>query len=198
MQQFPSFSIITIVFKKEKEIQYFLDALLNQNYAGKWEVIIFDDKSPDNSFNVAHSFKPMYEKRGIGLTIVSNENNLGQCVCRNEGVKLATGDIITIIDADCIMDRTYLAHIAATFMKNDCDVTIGPLNIESNTEDVNIVIQRCKELKTVREKAIMQDSVNRRSFVNCVTRNFSILKSFIIEDLFDVDFSYTASTLGYG
>ena len=40
MQSIPSFSIVTTVFKKEKEIPIFLEAMLNQNYNGRWEVIV--------------------------------------------------------------------------------------------------------------------------------------------------------------
>jgi len=200
MPDFPTISIVTTVFKKEKEIRYFLEAIKAQHYAGKWEVIMYDDNSPDNSSQIVEKFIPYYERIGIGLTLIKNKENLGQCICRNKGVKRAVGDIIVIIDSDCIMDVNYLANIYTAFSKNDCDVVIGPLNIESNNEDINVVITSCRNVRVARKRANMQDSLNKRSFVNLVTRNFSIRKRFIREELFDPAFSHIATdpTTGFG
>jgi len=196
----PFFSIITTVFKKEKEIQFFLKSLLNQNYTGKWEVVIFDDKSPDNSLNIINSFKDSYVKKDIGLVVIHNEKNLGQCFCRNEGIKRAKGDILIIIDSDCIMDINYLSNFAILYGYEDCDVVIGPINIETNGRDVQEVIAECRNLRIAQNNAKLQDPFNKRSFLNCVTRNFSIKKSFITEDLFDEAFSHIATdpSTGFG
>lgn len=200
METTPSFSIVTTVFKKEKEIHVFLEALLNQNYTGSWEVIVFNDNSPDKSEEVINSFVPLYESKGIGLTVIKNEENIGQCVCRNVGVQLSKGDIIIIIDSDCIMDNTYLKNFANLYSFDDCDVVIGPQNIETRDRDIKLVLAECRNSMTARKLATMQDPVNKRSFVNCITRNFSVRKSFITEDLFDAALSHTATdpTTGFG
>ena len=200
MNNTPSFSIVTTVFKKEKEISFFLEATLNQNYSGNWEVIVFNDNSPDNAEEAMNTFIPLYKEKGINLTIIKNEENLGQCVCRNVGVQLSKGDIIIIIDSDCIVDNTYLANIANLYLFDDCDVIIGPQNIEAYTRDIKQILAECRNEITVGKLTTMQDPNNRRSFVNCITRNFSVKKNFITEDLFDAAFSHKATdpTTGFG
>jgi glycosyltransferase involved in cell wall biosynthesis len=200
MASTPSFSIVTTVFKKEKEINFFLEAALTQNYNGIWEVIVFNDASPDKAEESMDAFVPLYKNRGVDLTIIKNEENLGQCICRNVGVQLSKGDIIIIIDSDCIMDSTYLANLARLYSFDDCDVVIGPQNIETRERDINIVLAECRNELTVGKLTAMQDPNNKRSFVNCITRNFSVKKSFITEDLFDAALSHRATdpTTGFG
>jgi hypothetical protein len=48
-QCLPKVSIVTVLYRKEREIPFFLRALKAQDYRGEVELVVVDDKSPDAS-----------------------------------------------------------------------------------------------------------------------------------------------------
>ncbi len=195
--QLPVFSIISILYGKEKEIKYYLDSFTRQTYPGTFEIILVDDHSPDNSIKIVEDYinnlkEDTYKKNVPSIRIIKNEKNSGNCISRNSGIKHATGDIIIIIDADCIVNKDFLLAHASAYTYKDCDVVIGPFNIETEgKEPFTVLTDYEHNPEKVEENAILQDTINYRSFLNCITRNFSIRKSFIDKDLFNPLFSYS-------
>ncbi|MBC2608241.1 glycosyltransferase family 2 protein [Pelagicoccus albus] len=77
----------------------------------EFEVIVVDDKSPDDSYTRLKEAFP-----DVDVTI--NEKNGGPCVTRNAGIKRAKYDIIVGFDSDVsIPDPDCLAKILAEFEK---------------------------------------------------------------------------------
>lgn len=90
----PKVSIIVPMFNAEDKIQITIESLLAQTWPST-EIIIVDDCSTDNSLSVVRQYEFF-----TNIKIVKNQENLGAYPTRNRGVKLATGDFITIMDAD--------------------------------------------------------------------------------------------------
>lgn len=201
----PKVSIVTILYNKASEIMLVLDSYFRQTYEGEIEVIFVDDHSPDNSATVAFDY--IEQVRGAGTNagrlefkLVRNESNFGNCVSRNIGVREATGDILVIVDADCLLNADFVKRHVEAHAFDDCDVVIGPFNIETNGSDPFKVLERYEEQPGLAlAHAELQDRVNLSSFLNCVTRNFSIKATTIAEDLFDPLFTYSVDPeSGYG
>ncbi|OGK43718.1 hypothetical protein A2957_00335 [Candidatus Roizmanbacteria bacterium RIFCSPLOWO2_01_FULL_38_11] len=199
----PLVSIVSAYYKKKKEISYFLEALKEQDYRGKIEIIFVDDASPDATHTIIKNFLKMVkaEKNTLikNISIIRNKKNLGNCLSRNLAIKEARGEIIVIIDSDCLTNKRYISSIVAAHLYNDCDVVIGPLNIETASRSPKESLDYYeKHSERILTDAQIQDSINKNSFLNCITRNFSIRKSFIAEHygkelFFDPDFSYSMS-----
>ena len=193
----PKFSIIGVLYKKEKELGYFLDSFLQQSYQGAYEIILVDDCSPDQGLKLVDSYQTRlgqmkHLKDLVQIKVVKNSENSGNCTSRLNGIKNSTGDIVIVIDADCVVNKDFLKAHAEAYKNNDCDVAIGPMNIETNKEKPLLMRDRLeKNFSQVFQKMEIQDEINGRSFLNCITRNFSIRREFITEDLFDHDFSYS-------
>lgn len=194
----PKVSIISILYNKRNEVKWFLDGVLEQSYQGPVEVIFVDDKSTDGAAELVLGYwdrkvKTNPKLRGrLTLKIRYNETNLGNCRSRNLGILEAEGEILVIIDADCVMNKYYLSSVVEAYFEGSCDVTVGPMNIE--TEGKNPLKLRDRlELKQdlVLKKMRLQDEINLSSYLNCVTRNFSIRSNFIEEPLFDEELSYS-------
>ena len=70
------------------------------------EVIFVVDSSPDNSFeilqNLIHEFQAQTKSK---LTLVQNENNIGQAASLNKGIEMAESELIMILN-----DDDYLLH----------------------------------------------------------------------------------------
>ena len=193
----PVCSIVSVLYGKEREVPYFLQALARQTYKGDFEIILVDDCSPDKSSTVATSYwKELTERfpkaKRPPLRVIKNPENRGNCGSRLVGMEQAKGDVVVIIDADCIVNKHFLeAHVEA-FARGDCDVVIGPLNIETGQGDPMVALEQFEATpgRALRE-ADLQDPLNQSGFLNCVTRNFSIRADFVTEELFDEIFAYS-------
>ncbi len=202
----PKFSVVAILYRKEEEIHHFLHGFFSQTYLGPVEIVLVDDQSPDRSTEAVRRFveeardNPVYERKPE-VRIFANPRNLGNCLSRNRGIAEATGDLIVVIDADCMVNREFLRAHAAAFGYRDCDVTVGPMNLEAPLQGAREYAERY-ELNPAQAllDQNMQDPVNLNSFLNCVTRNLCIRRDYLeTSDWFDPLFSYSADPAsGYG
>src|SRR5690606_22551524 len=70
---------------------------------------------------------------------------------------------------------------------------IGPLNIETEGKDPLTLLAALEASpRLVATESKLQDEINLQSFVNCITRNFSIRRDAVVGELFDPAFSYSA------
>lgn len=201
----PKVSIVSILYAKERELPFFLDALMRQNYRGPLELLLVDDRSPDKSSALAAAYferlrRDTPEQTLPELVLIENKTNIGNCGSRNEALRRATGEIVIIVDADCILNSRFVqAHVDAHLV-GDCDVAVGPYNIETEGFEPLPFLKHLEDNSTyVDEKCDLQDTINKPSFLNCITRNFSIRKSFVKGELFDPLFAYSADpSSGFG
>lgn len=88
-------SIITVCFNSEKTIRRTIECVLNQTYKNV-EYIIVDGASKDGTINIVNEYKELFKDR----LIVVSEPDDGIYYAMNKGIKLATGDLIGIINSD--------------------------------------------------------------------------------------------------
>lgn len=105
----PLISVIIPAYNEEEGIRGLLDDLNKQTYK-KFEVIVVDDKSTDNTVAVA-------KKLGAKV-IVSGKHNLSHS--RNLGIRNSEGTVIVNMDADYRVNKTFIEGIAESF--NDPEV----------------------------------------------------------------------------
>lgn len=203
----PYITVVAVLYRKANEVRYFLEGLYRQDFAGRYEILLVDDASPDDSAEVVREFErwvPEARRHQVDLRIVRNERNLGNCGSRNRGIAQAHGDVIIVVDADCMFNRAFLSAHYAAYSMGDCDVAIGPINIETNGASPLSVLGRHEADPSLASKeSLPQDELNPTSFVNCITRNFSISRTFAAAKLdgalFDEAFSYSADPAsGFG
>jgi len=96
----PYFSIIIPLYNRENFIYDAVDSVLKQQFSD-FELIIVDDGSCDNSFNIVS------EIVDTRIKIIRQENS-GVSSARNKGVKSATGQYLAFLDSD---DYWYPDHL---------------------------------------------------------------------------------------
>ena len=112
-------SVIISLYNYEKYVGECLDSLLAQTFKN-FEVIVVDDCSTDNSFEVAESYT---EKFGGRLKLVQTETNSGGGgEPRNLGFSLASGEYVFFMDADDVLISTALEEFYAFAKNNYADV----------------------------------------------------------------------------
>jgi glycosyltransferase involved in cell wall biosynthesis len=200
--ELPTITVVAPLYNKAAEVTFFLDALRRQSYRGRYEIVLVDDCTPDASVEIVGSFQ-RYQMTAcdtnpnMRLRIISAVRNAGNCVSRNIGIREADGDIIVVVDADCMSSRDFLALHAQAYAYGDCDVAIGPINIETNGKPPLAVLNAYELDPNLGDTSSEpQDPTVRDSFVNCITRNFSIQRSFLATvpgaELFDEEFGYSS------
>jgi glycosyltransferase involved in cell wall biosynthesis len=96
-----------------------LQALVEQDYAGDWEVVVADNGSTDLTPVVAQQWAERHPR--IRCTDASEVN--GAPAARNAGVRAARGDLLAFCDADDIVQPGWLASCARAL--EEVDVMAG-------------------------------------------------------------------------
>lgn len=87
-------SIVLATYNGERFLREQLDSLYSQTLLPD-EVIVVDDCSTDGTVNILQEYKDKY-----GLKYIVNEHNLGVNANFEKGIKLSTGDYISLCDQD--------------------------------------------------------------------------------------------------
>lgn len=107
-------SVIISNYNKSLFIKRCLNSLKNQTYK-KFEIILCDDKSNDNSLLIARQFKK--------IKIISNKKRtkypaINQISCLNECFNVSSGDIIFFLDSDDYFHKEKIKTIVSYFLNN--------------------------------------------------------------------------------
>jgi glycosyltransferase involved in cell wall biosynthesis len=101
----PFFTVIIPLYNKEKYLEKAINSILNQTFTD-FELLIINDCSTDKSVEIASKF--ISDK----VQIIHHEKNSGLAATRNTGIKKATSNYVTFLDADDIwkphfLEKTY-------------------------------------------------------------------------------------------
>jgi glycosyltransferase involved in cell wall biosynthesis len=102
-------SIIIPTLNEEKYIESTLKALKNQDYKGKYEMIVADGLSKDNTVKIA--------KKYVDKVVLVKEKGIAKG--RNAGAKVAKGNILLFIDADTILLFNGLTELIEPFKRKN-------------------------------------------------------------------------------
>lgn len=106
-------SIIVVTYNRKNLLRQCLQSLLNQNYHKKYEIIVIDNASSDAT---AGLIKNEYPKK---VKFLRRNARSPLSVCKNEGIKIALGDIIAFIDDDCWAKDNWLRVIEDSLINHD-------------------------------------------------------------------------------
>lgn len=124
-------TVIIPVFNSEQYLRECIDSVYAQTFKN-FEIIAIDDASTDNSASILKE----YEKKHDNFLIVTNKENIGQGVSRNNAVKKAQGDYIQFLDSDdTLEDVTFELALARADTDNSDMVHYGWKHHESDSDD---------------------------------------------------------------
>lgn len=113
-------SVVTACFNSEETIRDTIESILNQTH-NEIEYIIIDGASRDKTVEVAESYRPRFEERGFKFIIVSEPDH-GIYDAMNKGIRLATGEIIGIINSDDYYKSNALQRVVETYEEDHFDM----------------------------------------------------------------------------
>ncbi|HCC04310.1 MAG TPA: hypothetical protein DEP51_05605 [Clostridiales bacterium] len=122
-------SLIIPVYNAEKYLNKCIDSIINQKTKYKYEVILVNDGSKDNSLSILEEYQKKYN-----FIKVVNQKNKGISVARNVGINNATGKYIGFIDNDDYIAESYIEELVNKAVEKKSDVVkCGYCSFESNT-----------------------------------------------------------------
>lgn len=111
-------SIIIPCYNQSKYVSDAIESALNQTYLNT-EVVIVNDGSTDNSSEIIKKYADRYKN----ILFFDNEENNGVVYARNLAVKACRGEYILPLDADDVIEKTYVEK-AVKVLDNNSDVGI--------------------------------------------------------------------------
>ena len=113
-------SIIIPCFNEEKTLSKIVDKVLKFKSFER-EIIIVDDCSEDDTPNIISDLLSKFNE----IKSIRHEKNYGKGAGIKSGVKISTGDIILIQDADLEYNPEDYDNLLEPFLKTDADVVYG-------------------------------------------------------------------------
>ncbi|HJQ08415.1 MAG TPA: glycosyltransferase [Candidatus Saccharimonadales bacterium] len=108
----PLLSIVIPVHNEKMVIERCLDSLLKSS-CRKFEIIIADDKSSDNTREIVRAYIKSHPNRSIRL--VAKRLNGGRGAAIDAGLRHAKGDLVMALDADCMVAKYALRNMVRHF-----------------------------------------------------------------------------------
>ncbi len=126
-------SIVIPMYNAQEFIAKLLDSILAQTYK-KFEVVIVNDGSTDNSLNIVNE----YAKKDNRIKVITTPNG-GVSRARNIGLKNITGKYFSFLDADDYIEKDMYEKIVDAMKKYNTDVI--RCNYKKEDGDFNYISQ---------------------------------------------------------
>ena len=184
-------SIIVPIYNVEEYLAECLKSLYKISSL-RYEVILVNDGSKDNSYKIMEEFKNLYPNK----TIIINKENGGLSSARNAGLRAARGKYISFIDSDDFIDTDEFEKFVIEGIKSRLDIAVGnmryyvpgrigePLFRAKRVKDLDVVTgvdflwNLFQAPKCYREEVV--DDIYRRNFL--IKNNLFFNEEIVHED----------------
>jgi len=159
-----SFSILMASYNSGKYIETAITSVICQTF-NRWELIIIDDNSSDNSINLINNYLP--DPR---IKLLKHKINIGYGGTLKTAIEISQNEIIVILDADDKLHNEALKILANEYRKNSkygfiyssmwkCDSELKNCKLEThNPGESFIKNSNISHLKSFKRTAYFQTS----------------------------------------
>lgn len=112
--EYPFISFLIPCYNDGNTVKSTIESIYNVYDHKKFEIIIVDDKSKDNSYSVLQNLQKKYK-----FKLIKNKKNLGKTLSLNNIYKHAKSDILFFVDADIILNKKAVDDLIARLQSND-------------------------------------------------------------------------------
>lgn len=134
----PFLSVIIPVHNESMVIERCLRALLKSSYR-KFEIIVADDKSTDNTRELVRKFIREHPSRQIRLA--AKRKNGGRGAAIDAGLRHAKGELIMALDADCLVEKYALRNMVRHFADKQTVAVAANIHIMDAGDTISLLQQ---------------------------------------------------------
>lgn len=129
---YPKITVVIPAHNEELGIRRTLRSVLAAEYPrDRLQVIVADDGSKDDTAKIVRNFIEKY--RGSANVEMRSAPNRGKAEALNQAIKkLATGDLVMVLDADSTIDRKCLKNSARYFLDESTVATASNVRVVEN------------------------------------------------------------------
>lgn len=124
-------SVIVTSYNNGQYIKKALDSIINNTFKDI-EIIVVEDCSTDNSKNIINQV--IKGNPNVDIKLIENEKNVGAGMSRKIGIEHATGEWISLIDADDWIEPEFFEKLISN-VDDSIDIVYGRINY-AESEDM--------------------------------------------------------------
>jgi glycosyltransferase involved in cell wall biosynthesis len=109
-------SVIVPCFNQRGFTQLCLQALFRFTRPGSWELIVIDNGSTDDT---AAYLAGVQDATAVPATVITNPRNLGFPAAINQGLQVAVGEYLVLLNNDAVVTEGWLDHLIAPATTED-------------------------------------------------------------------------------
>lgn len=136
-------SVILTVYNTEKYLTECISSIINQSL-NNIEIIIINDGSTDKSLEIINNFA----KEDFRIKVI-NQKNLGAAVARNNGILIANGKYLSILDGDDTFDNNMLESMYLQAEKNGSQIIVCPYRNLDDIKEIKRGISIPKDIENL-------------------------------------------------
>ncbi len=130
----PQVSIILVNLNGAKHLPTCLDSIKQLNYPQeKIEVVVVDNNSKDKSVDILNKKYP-------DVKVVQNEDNLGFARAVNQGVEVAEGEFVALLNNDMKVDKDWLTELVKPILEDPELVCTGSKVLDWQGKRIDFVL----------------------------------------------------------
>ncbi len=140
LNYYPKISVVIPAFNESLSILKCVSSVLNSNYPkDRLEVIVCDDGSTDNTYQLVKDFKL---KNQIDNLVLITQQNSGKAHSLNNGMKnYSTGELVMCLDADSYIDQNSVMNMVKYFQDQKVMALASNVKVERTKGILNLVQQ---------------------------------------------------------
>lgn len=179
----PLLSVCIPMYNCQNFIEDGLRSICNQAIKNKLEVIIVDDCSTDDSYEIA---KRYIEQNNLNGKICKNIKNSGETFTRNRAINEAEGEYAIFLDADDMLCEYSLDRVMQVAIKDNLDMVIASYqNVDANLKILSV----CKNKNENSSGKAVAEQLSNFNIIMCI--GCYIIKTSILKQ------NHIQSTIGY-
>ena len=141
-------SVITICYNSEKTVRRAIESVLNQTYP-EIEYIVVDGDSSDNTVAIAKEYEARFIEKGYKFRVISEKDN-GLYDAMNKGIRMATGELIGLVNSDDWYEPIAVETAVKTHMETGCDMFYADCNLVKDNGSVIVKHSRLDKFPSSR------------------------------------------------
>jgi cellulose synthase/poly-beta-1,6-N-acetylglucosamine synthase-like glycosyltransferase len=171
----PTVSVVVPARNEEGTIERCVRSLMATMYpANRFEVIVVNDRSTDGTGEVLQRLQGEFAALRVHNTIETHDNtNLqGKTRALHQGIEHSDGDVVMMTDADCVVQPTWVRHVAELFVHPDVALVPSFTVIQAHT-----VFARMQGLEWVFNHTMASAGIGLGQPLGCFGNNLSVRRS---------------------